>query len=72
MSAPDNSNIERLVNKIVASKTPTELAIGYLRYETLRRLKPRVFSELHSLNLAGRPFDDLVDEAMREWRGPVE
>jgi len=41
---------------------PSTLAAGYLRYETLRKLKPLQFEELHRRNLAGENFDDMVTE----------
>jgi len=39
----------------------TELAIGHLRYEALRRLTPLQFTALHKRNLAGENFDEMVD-----------
>lgn len=59
-----NSDLERLVRITAANHTPEELALGYLRYETLRRLSPRAFGELHRRNLEGRFFDGLVDESL--------
>lgn len=38
-----------------------ELATGFIRYEALRKLNSRQFAELSRRNLAGEPFDDLVD-----------
>jgi hypothetical protein len=38
-----------------------ELQRGFDRYEKLRSLNPRQFSELHKANLLGQRFDDLVD-----------
>jgi len=38
-----------------------------VRYEAVRRLNPRQFSELYSKNIAeGIPFDDLVDDIVKE------
>ena len=39
-----------------------ELALGYLRYETIRKLSPRQYTELHQRNLKGENFDGMVDE----------
>ena len=38
-----------------------ELVRGWTRYEKLRKLSLRAYAELHARNLAGEPFDDLVD-----------
>lgn len=62
--------IDRLVEMIVANHTPKELALGYLRYETVRRLSPRHFGELHKLNLSGQIFDDLIDQELKAWKEP--
>ncbi len=51
---------------------PRELAIGYMRYETLRKLKPRQFAYLNKLNLEGRNFDGMVAEIAAgtfDWSG---
>lgn len=42
-----------------------ELERGWTRYEKLRKLSPRAYAELHARNLAGEPFDDLVDALPR-------
>lgn len=41
--------------------TPLELGLGFIRYKKLKQLNPRQFAELHSQNLKGKRFDDLVD-----------
>ena len=43
-----------------------ELALGFLRYEALRKLTPRKFSELHVRNLRGENFDEMVDKLVVE------
>ena len=43
-------------------KSPRELALVFLRYEALRKLNPRQFTELHKRNLAGEFFDEMVDK----------
>jgi hypothetical protein len=60
----------RLVRLLVANHTPEELALGYLRYEAVRKMSPRTFGELHKLNLSGKFFDSLVDEALQSWKQP--
>lgn len=64
------SSLQRLVRLVVSNHTPEELALGYLRYEAVRRMNPRTFGELHRLNLSGRFFDDLVDDALKTWKEP--
>lgn len=65
-------SLERLVRLVVSNHTTEELALGYLRYEAIRRMSPRTFGEIHKLNLSGRIFDDLVDEALKAWKWPQE
>jgi len=62
--------LKRLVRLLVANHTPEELALGYLRYEAVRKMSPRTFGELHKLNLSGKFFDSLVDEALQSWKQP--
>jgi len=65
-----SGSLERMVRLVVSNHTPEELAIGYLRYEAVRRMNPRIFGEIHRLNLWGRFFDDLVDDALKTWKEP--
>ena len=37
------------------------LALGYLRYEALRKLSPAAFQELGRRNIAGEHFDSMID-----------
>lgn len=46
----------------IHGNSPTELAIGFLRFEALRQLNPRQFAELHARNQRGENFDSMVDE----------
>jgi hypothetical protein len=48
------------------SNIPLELAIGYIRYEALRKLNARQYADLFRRNLSGERFDDLVDGLIRE------
>jgi hypothetical protein len=33
-------------------------------------MSPRTFGELYKLNLSGKFFDSLVDEALQSWKQP--
>ena len=61
--------IEQLVEKCVAEHDVKELAVGFLRYEALRRMNPRQFSEFHARNLKGERFDDIVTEELLKRKG---
>ncbi len=51
------------VIKAMQSQHANQLALGWLRYEKLRRLSPREYRELCNKNMTmAIPFDDLVDE----------
>jgi hypothetical protein len=63
-------DLDRLVRLCVANHTPEELALGWLRYEALRRVNPRIFAEMNRRNLAGEFFDDIVTEALLAWKSP--
>jgi hypothetical protein len=54
-------SIATKITEALTSRNPTELAHGWLRYETLRKLNPRRFLEISKLNLEGPQFDDIVD-----------
>ena len=58
-------SIESAVASATQSHTATELAVGYLRYEALRKLSPRQYAELRQRNLAGENFDDMVTAMLR-------
>lgn len=46
----------------IGQVTLRELVDSAERYETVRKLNPRQFSELHAYNIRdGIPFDELVD-----------
>lgn len=42
-----------------------EAAQGHARYEALRMLTPRTFTELWNRCIAGERFDDMVDELVK-------
>ena len=60
--------LESLVQTAVRAHTPEELALGWLRYEALRRTTPARFLDLHTMNLAGRNYDELVTEELLKWK----
>ena len=60
--------LEKLIEETLAERTPAELALGWLRYETLRRCTVRAYSHLTIANLQGTPFDDLVTDELLKWK----
>lgn len=42
------------------------LRISHARYEALRLCSPRSFGDLYERNIAGKRFDDLVDELVKQ------
>lgn len=59
------SIIETLVAQAMTERDPRELALGYLRYEALRKLGPASYAQLCRKNIhEGHRFDDLVDELL--------
>lgn len=43
-------------------KNESELIKGWQRYEKLRVLTPKEFTELYQKNISGKNFDEMVDE----------
>lgn len=68
MSPLDNPAIAQLVSTTIANHTPEELALGYIRYEVVRRLTPQAFGDIYRGNLAGARFDDLIDGTMTQFK----
>lgn len=62
------TDIDKLVALCVANHTPEELALGWLRYECVRRMNARQFGEMCERNLGGEWFDDLVTDALLTWK----
>jgi hypothetical protein len=59
-----SKSMDSLVRLCVANHTPEELALGWLRYEALRKVSPRTFAEMNRRNLAGEFFDGIVTEVL--------
>jgi hypothetical protein len=60
--------LDRLVTSAMKSHNTRQLALGFLRYERLRKMNPMQFAKLHAENITGRPFDFIVDESVVAWR----
>ena len=65
----ENVNLNNKIKLAISNHTPEDLAIGYLRYEAVRRMNPRTFSEIWRQSLRGISFDDIVDGALW-WNEP--
>jgi len=59
---PHQRRISQLVAQAELEEDEDTLALGFLRYEAIRKLSPRQFAELHARNLKGVHFDSLIDE----------
>jgi hypothetical protein len=51
------------IRRAKARRDPDTLALGYIRYEAIRKMKLPELVEIHKRNLRGERFDDLIDEA---------
>lgn len=58
----ESEALTRLALLVAIRKDTRDISLSYLRYEALRKLNPRQFSELHARNLQGENFDRMVDE----------
>lgn len=54
--------LEQKVQESMKFLVPAESALGWLRYEALRKLNHRQYKKLCDENFKGRAFDELVDE----------
>lgn len=55
---------DEAANKMILAEIH-RLKVGFDRYEALRKLNTRQFSELYARNLAGERFDDMVDALVK-------
>lgn len=61
MTPEQNAKWSEMVDAAVESeKTDFCLAAGYLCFESLRKLNPRQFADLHARNLKCENFDEMV------------
>lgn len=61
-----------LTDRTLDTYQPAELAIGWLRYEALRKLNAHQFAELCKRNLKGERFDDMVDQLVERERAVMK
>ena len=59
-----NDTMNRMVQLAISNNAPEDLALGFIRYEVVRRMNPRSFADLVRGNVMGKRFDDLVDDAI--------
>lgn len=51
------------INKASDERTCSELSLGFVRYEYVRRLTPYTFDKIWMRSMEERrPFDDIIDE----------
>lgn len=53
--------LDQVVNRHIRERSSGEMALGFARYEALRRVSPRQYRELHNRNMKGENFDGMVD-----------
>lgn len=58
--------IKNVVQRCLGDWTAPTLALGWLRYEALRKVSPAEYLALHNRNIAGEPFDGMVDKLISE------
>jgi len=66
------SDLEKLVALCVANHTPEELALGWLRYESVRKMNPSIFGEMSRLNVDGETLDAFVTDSLKKFKAPKE
>jgi hypothetical protein len=58
--------MEKIIAKAIEKRNLPELALGYVRYEILRRVTPFYYKDMCDRCMRGKRFDDLVDELVME------
>ena len=61
MTTTQQARYNEVICQAMDSHNSAELAIGFIRYEALRKLNARQFAELSARNRQGERFDDMVD-----------
>lgn len=57
----------KMLLQCISNNNSVELAIGYLRYEALRKVTPKKYQEPYNNNVVnGTWFDDMVDELIEK------
>jgi hypothetical protein len=56
--------INEIITDTIADQTPEQLALGWLRYEELRRFSVAAYQCLVSRNFEGENFDEMVTAEM--------
>jgi len=62
--------INEIITDTIADRTPEQLALGWLRYEELRRFSVAAFQCLVARNLEGENFDEIVTAEMLKRKIP--
>ena len=62
--------LDQLITDTIADRTPEELALGYLRYEELRRFSVAAYQCLTDRNLRGENFDEMVTKELLKRKNP--
>jgi hypothetical protein len=62
--------LEQLIEVTLAARTPEQLALGWLRYEELRRFSVAAYQCLTDRNLRGENFDEMVTNELLKRENP--
>lgn len=61
-----NEKLGRKIYKVIQDYPDEELALGFLRYETLRKFNLRQFADLHKKNINSEViFDEEIDKMIK-------
>jgi hypothetical protein len=62
--------LDQLITDTIADRTTEQLALGWLRYEELRRFSVAAYQCLISRNLDGENFDEMVTVELLKRKNP--
>jgi hypothetical protein len=62
--------LDQLIAETIADRTPEQLALGWLRYEELRRFSTAAYQCLVSRNLEGENFDEILTNELIKRENP--
>lgn len=54
-------NVSERIDQVVMNNSASDLAIGFLRYEAIRKLRPNLFRDAHNRTITDERFDFMVD-----------